>query len=642
MVKRKTGGGGKKNSRARVRKAYGLGVCASKTPKAKKSKGGRPRLSDAEKARRGTLRPCRVRRNQKAKPKSQRSNTARPKGYYVRVGAQYAAGVLSGQIVACSWVKLACARQDRDRMRAATDGSWPYAWSDAEAEAACAFLERCPHVEGSWTTPTIELEPWQIFVVTCLFGWRQRQAATRRRFTTLYLEVARKAAKSTLMAGIALYHLMRENEPGASVVCGATTGQQARIVFGIMQKMVRRSAWLRDEGAQALANAIIFEAGSAKPVNSKASNLDGLNPSAIVLDESHAQSFELHDVLKSSQGARLNPLLACPTTAGYDLLSVGYAMRTRLTKVLLQIDGFESDHFLGLIYTLDDGDDWRDEAVWPKANPMLGISPTLAWVRTYAQDAKQTPGLEGEFRTKVCNQWLQSASSWLPMDAWDRCADPALRLADFKGQRCWIGADLAQIDDLAAVALTFKKDDLIVAFVRCYLPADIVDERARAVPAYREWADSGLLVLTEGTLIDFNRIEADIRAWAKEFNVVEIVFDTFGSTQIVSSLQTAGLPAIIEAKNPKSFTPPAIELEARVKHGRLRHDGNSLLKWAASNVVVQRRGDDSLLPKKAHAASADKIDPIDALLQAIGAMLRQPVKNEPTYSLLIVGGGARR
>ena len=519
-------------------------------------------------------------------------------------------------------------------MRAVTDPTWPYVWSDAQAAEACTFIESVPHVEGRWATPTIRLEPCQIFLVTCLFGWRQRAHLARRRFTVLYFEVGRKAAKSTLMAAIALFHLLREHEPGASVVCGATTGSQARIVFGIAQQMVRRSAWLRAQGAEALANAIITTDGTIKPVNAKASTQDGLNPSCIVLDESHAQKFSLHDVLKSAQGARQNPLLLCPTTAGYDLLSVGYALRTTLTKILQQV--YEAEHFLGIIYTLDDTDDWRDARTWIKANPMLGITPTLDWVRSYCADAQQTPGLEGEFRVKVCSQWLQSSKAWLSMTAWDACADPTLQLEAFAGERCWIGGDLAQLDDLAAIAFLFERDGLVYAFVRFYLPREVVAERGRTTPAYLQWVKAGLLELTDGNMIDYGKIEADLRAWCRTFNVAALRFDQYGSAGIVSALAGDGFPAAILDKNRKTMTPPARDLEARVKHRRLRHDGNSCLKWMASNAVVTRGVDDSLLPKKEAADSPNKIDGIDAILQAMSAMLT-PSAPPPTYQMVVVG-----
>jgi phage terminase large subunit-like protein len=545
------------------------------------------------------------------------------------------ADIVAGKIVAGKWTRLACARQQRDLQRAETDPAWPYVWQPDAVAAVCRFIERLPHVEGLWATPTITLEPAQIFLLACLFGWRHRADPRRRRFTMLYWEMGRKGAKSTLMAAIALYHLLEEGEAGPQVICGATTGDQARIVFTIAAKMVQRSPWLRKRGLAAWKFSITSADGSMKPINAKASTQDGLNPSCIILDESHAQTFELHDVLKSAQGARANPLLLCPTTAGYDLLSVGYALRTTLTKVLEGV--FAAEHFFGVIYALDAGDDWRDARVWIKANPLLGIAPRLDAVERHCLDAQQTPGSEAEFRVKVCSEWQNAASTWLSMTQWDACADPALRLDQFLGQPCWIGGDLAQLDDLAAVALVFPRDDHLVAFVRCYLPADVVADRARAVPEYRIWKEHGELVITEGTMIDYARIEDDLRTWCQLYDVRDICFDQYGSVHLTGNLFNAGLPARMEPKNAKTFTPPTRELETRVRHGRFRHDGNTCLRWQASNVVVDRRIDDSLLPKKDAPESPNKIDAIDALLLAVGGWLRAAAVPETTYSVLVMG-----
>lgn len=561
--------------------------------------------------------------------------TPAPPRHYAALASRYWADVLAGKIVAGKWTQLACARQKRDLDRDWTDPAWPYVWDPAAVAAVCGFVERLPHVEGQWATPTITLEPAQIFLLACLFGWRHKADPRRRRFTMLYWEMGRKGAKSTLMAAIALYHLLEEGEVGPQVICGATTGDQARIVFTIAAKMVQRSPWLRAQGLAAWKFSITSADGSMKAINAKASTQDGLNPSCIILDESHAQTFELHDVLKSAQGARANPLLLCPTTAGYDLLSVGYALRTTLTKVLEGV--FTAEHFFGVIYALDEGDDWRDERTWIKANPLLGIAPRLDQVQRHCLDAQQTPGSEAEFRVKVCSEWQNAASTWLSMTHWDACADPALRLEDFAGQPCWIGADLAQLDDLAAVALVFPHEEHLVAFVRCYLPADVVAERARAVPEYRIWKERGDLVITEGTMIDFTHIETDIRAWCIQFDVRDCCFDQFGSVQMAGALFNAGYPARMEQKNAKTSTPPARELETRIKHRRFRHDGNTCLRWQASNAVVRRGVNDSLLPMKDRTESPNKIDAIDALLLAIGGWLRAAAVPEPSYSVLVVG-----
>lgn len=589
-------------------------------------------LLDDEKARRGTLRPSRI-INPQPRQVHAPDVVAMPKPRaYVAMAERYIAGVNDGSITACQWIRLACARHVRDKARASADRQCPFVWDGCQARDACAFLERLPHVEGDWSSATIRLEPWQCFLIASLFGWRQRAHRERRRFTTVYLEVGRKNAKSTVMAGIALYHLLHEGERGAQVVCGATTGSQARIAFGIAQRMIQRSPALRGAGLQAFANAIITADGTMKPVNAKASTQDGLNPSCIILDESHAQTFALHDVLKSAQGARRNPLLLCPTTAGYDLLSVGYALRTTVTKILQDV--FTADHVFGLIYTLDEGDDWRDPAVWPKANPMLGITPTREWVAQYCRDAQQTPGLEGEFRVKVCSEWMRAAFAWLSITQWDACADPTLRLEQFIGHRCWIGADLSQSDDIAAVALLFERGDEICAIVRGYLPRDVVEARARAVPEYREWVKRGELVLTDGNLVDVNLIEAEIRAWCQQFNVQAIRCDQYGSAGLVSSLAGSGHKAAILDKNKKSFTPPARELEARVKSRRFRHTGSSFLRWQAGNAVVTRGVDDTILPKKDHAESPNKIDAIEAILEALSAMIA-PAEAPPRYRIFV-------
>jgi phage terminase large subunit-like protein len=611
------------------------------------SKIGRPRLPAAEKARRGTLRPHRERKKPPVTTTSRKRSKARvgvPSGPrdHVAIADRYVRDIAAGRIVACGWVQKAVERFERMRRRAA-DRACPFLFSVAEANAVCTFVERLPHVEGRWTTDTIRLEPWQIFILVACFGFRRRVDG-KRLVTTVFFEVARKSAKSTLVAAVALYHLAVEREPGGQVVCAASTGQQARIVFGIMQRMVRRSLWLREQGLQVFANSIMVDATGAfaKPINSKSSTQDGLSPSFISVDESHAQTFELRDVLVSAMGARPDGAIWCPTTAGYSLVSVGYALRSTARKILDQV--IESDHTFVILYELDEDDDWRDESVWIKAAPMIGITPALDYVQRYCTDAQQTPGMEAEFQTKVCNRWLHSASGWLSMAAWDRCGDTNLTLEDFRGEQAFIGADLAERDDIAAVAIGFRRGDLVYMFVKGYLPVLVVNERARAVPEYQAWVRSGELVTTDGNLTDFAVIEQDIRDLCDTFDVRAIVIERYGALNLAANLSNTGLPARIESKNPKVFTTPAKELEARIKAGKFCHNGSTFLKWHASNTCVERRRDGSLLPTKEGPESPNKIDAIDAVLLAMSAMLDEPAPVapvEPAYQVFVFGGARR-
>src|SRR6185295_18831201 len=116
---------------------------------------------------------------------------------YARTAAKDVAGIRH-----CKWVRLAAQRHLDDLKRR----GWPYEFKRWHANDVCDFIEKLPHVEGSWDSPTITLEPWQVFTLVVVFGWR-RKSDGGRRFNTAYLEVARKNAKSTLSSGIALYCL---------------------------------------------------------------------------------------------------------------------------------------------------------------------------------------------------------------------------------------------------------------------------------------------------------------------------------------------------------------------------------------------------------------------------------------------------
>jgi phage terminase large subunit-like protein len=576
------------------------------------------------KRRRGTVKPSRERKQEgknAAAPRFSATTPSQPAGRdFAAIALAYVADVIAGRIVAGAWTVKACQRFDR--MRKTVGNTSRFTWSPSHVEDVCSFISRLPHVEGKWSSQTIDLQPWQVWLLAACYGFRKPDGT--RLVTSVFFEVGRKSAKSTLVAAAALYHLAVENEPGAQVVCGASTGNQARIVFSILQRMVKRSPWLRELGFVAYANSVVFNDGSfAKPINAKSSTQDGLSPSFVSLDESHSQDFELHDVLKSAQGARANPALWAPTTAGYSLTSVGYALRSTAMKIL---DGvLEADHAFVVLFELDEDDHWDDERVWQKSLPMLGVTPSLDYVKKYALDARQTPGLQGEFETKMCNRWLHSAKGWLSMAAWAKCREfPTLSLEDFAHERCFIGVDLAERDDIAATALVFQRDELIYVFVRGYLPALVIDERSRAVPQYREWVQSGELIPTSGNMTDYTVIEADIRRDCEDYDVAAIVIERYGALHLASNLAGDGLPATIESKNPKVFTAPAKELEARIKAGKMRHTGSAFLTWQVSNVCCERRRDGSLLPTKESAESPNKVDAVDAILLALSALLQAP------------------
>lgn len=546
---------------------------------------------------------------------------------YAAIAAKYANDVVAGRTVACKWIRLAAQRHLTDLER--TD--WPFRFDAWHAGDVCDFIEKLPHVEGAWNTKTISLEDCQVFILAVVFGWRRIEDGGRR-FSTVYIEMARKGAKSTLTAGVSLYCLCCEGEVGPQIVIGATTGEQAGKVFNPAKGMVDREPQLAEAfQLRAFARSIACgeNGGFIQPINAKGKTQDGWNPHMGVLDELHAHKDRaLFDVIKSAFGARKNPLLWIITTAGFNTAGVCYEQRTAATKMLEGI--VEADHLFAAIFTLDDGDDPFDEKVWVKANPMIGVTPTFASMRSYSADAKISPGDEGEFKTKRLNIWLNAASAWLSGPAWMACGDKTLSWDDFEGLDCWIGGDLADKDDICALVLAaFDIEGRLIVKPRFWLPEAVLQQpvhaEGRGGAPYRTWVNQGHISLTPGDWVDHGEIEAQAREWIERFSVRKFTLDQFAAAQLMATrinedLATPDDPlAQILHKKASAVTDPAKELEARVKAGptRLRHDDNPVMNWMASNVVVSRRRDETILPIKESPMSPNKIDGIDALVNAI-------------------------
>lgn len=571
---------------------------------------------------------------------------------YVGIADRYARDVIDGKEVAGELEILACKRYLTDRARETDENGWPYYFDEWHAADPCDFIEKLPHVEGEWQHETLILEPWEIFILVNVFGFRVGFGVRegKRRFIQVYIEVGRKNGKSPLSAGIALYCQNCEDEPGPQVKTAATTGKQARIVFDVAKAMVEKTPQLRAAfDLQPMAHSIVSNHnwGSIQPIHAKAETQDGLNVHCSIIDELHAhKNRKLFDVLKSARGARKNPLLWCITTAGYNLVGVCYQQRTMVVKILNGV--LQAEHYFGVIYTLDgeqrDGDgkvtrpadDPFDEAVWRKANPNLGISVDLDEMRAYAQDAQNDPAEEVEFKTKRCNLWLSAGTPWLSIVQWDACGDPELDIEQFKGCPAFVGGDLADRNDCVSLAIVFDADPLLAIFAWHFLPEDIVKAAAdRTTDHYLAWAKHGQFELTPGDMTDYSHIEERARDLHERFDVRRLRFDQFGSAQMVSNMSEDGLPADVMTKNARNFTDPAKELEARVQVRKVRHNTDPVLKWMVSNCVVSKGVDGSILPKKEHKDSPNKIDGVDAVLNAISGYLQY---REETLSSLYEQG----
>lgn len=496
----------------------------------------------------------------------------------------------------------------------------PFVFSPRWANRACAFIEQLPHVEGEWDAENIVLQPAQIFLVAQLFGFRKLDGT--RRFSEVLYATARKNAKSTLSAAIMLAAFCLEKENGAQAISAATTGDQAKIIWNIAKRMIEKTEPLRDAfDIETFSKSIArYETGGVfKPINSKASTQDGLNPSHTALDEIHAhKTHDLLNVLRSAAGGRKNPLWLYTTTEGYENPGPWRELREYAKRVLDRI--VEADHFLVVLYMMDDDDDELDERCWPKANPLIYTNPLiLSEMRKLAVNAQQMPSVLTEFRIKRCNLPSASASAWVKLRKWNRCGGD-VDLSFLEGKPCWAAFDLAATSDMNAWRLLWKVDDIYFTWGRYWVPTEAVQQRTEGGRVrYDGWVSAGLVKQTTGDATDYNVIRADILADCARFSPQKIGYDSWNAASLVNDLVEESLPLELFIQGPKSYNPAMKECEIAYTTGKLRHAGDPVLRWNIANVVPRYDQNMNVAPDRKR--SADKIDGACALFMAFGMAL---------------------
>lgn len=531
--------------------------------------------------------------------------------------------VLRGDLAVGELVMLAVERHYRDLQTSAKRGLY---FSAAHGWHMIEYIEKYfVHVKGRLAGQPILLDPWQKFWTAVLYGWR-RTGTGRRRFTRAYEEVARKNGKSTWKAPQGAYLFMMDGEPGAEVYAVATTREQAMTVFRPAFENFRR--WARKSAGVKRSFRIFegqnqerIEAGASvfKPIASNADAQDGFNPSAVLYDELHAQrSREQWDVLESGFGAREQPLLSAITTAGFILDGICTEVRSYLISVLR--GEREDDSFFGYVYTLDSGDDPFDEEVWVKANPGLGRSKTIDYMRDMARKAKALPSALANFKTKDLNLWCNDAEGWLDLTQWDRGA-AAVTIEQLRGRRCFGGLDLSSTRDLTSFALVFPPTDddpRWYVLVWTYCPRSKVEEQSKADAApYGKWEAGGSLVVTEGEVVDYRPMQEQVLWAAQTFDLAELAYDTWNSTHLTNELADEGINLVEVPQNTHGMYPGSKKLEELVYSGRLIHGGNPVLRWAAGNVALLYDSNGNFRPDKKRSKQKGRIDPIVAVVMAL-------------------------
>lgn len=560
-------------------------------------------------------------------------------------GHRYARDVVDGKIVAGKYVRAACQRYLNDLDTAEERG---LEFRPKTARAYIDFFRKfLIHTVGSFANQPFEPLPWQQFILWNLYGWFRDDGT--RRFNYAYLAVGRKNGKTTLLVGMAFAGLVFDMEHAAEIYFAATKRDQAKIGFNEAFRMATGKTPLR-KYVEARKHDILFPKtnGRMTYLSSDNQTMDGMNPHLAIIDEYHAHpTDEVSNVLRSGMQARRNPLHITITTAGFNIGGPCHQMQKAVKNVL---DGISDDDAqFGIIYELDADDDWQNSANWIKANPSLGETISIKLLENQFHQARNMGGSRiTEFKTKHCNQWVSASKTWIEDETFAECIrTPEI---DLKWRECWCGLDLASVSDLTALMMVFPDGDELIVQGEYFLPSEAVERALKndSGHVYGQFQELPNFHVIDGNATDYNAIrrrlsgiyttsegeQMDESCVMNQFDVQAVAFDRYNSTQIAVDLTNDGVPVVPYGQGFVSMSPPTKQLEIMIRTGRLRFDGDPVLRWALQNVELRIDPAGNVKPDK--QKSAGKIDPIVALCMAIGERMKRMAGPQITDEMLTI------
>lgn len=501
--------------------------------------------------------------------------------------------------------------------------------ANAAADRAVEFVNSLTHTKGRWARQPFDLRPWQEQIIRRLFGTLRPDGLRQYRTAALFLP--RKNGKTEIGAAIALLCLLGENEPGGEIYSAAVDRHQASLVFGVAAQMIRNDPELsRLCRITDSTKKIVYEPTQSvyRALSADADHAHGLNASCVIADEVHVwPDAKLWNVLRTSSGAREQPLMVAITTCGYDKSSLCYQLWDYATKIR---DGAIDDPtFLPVIFAADESDDWTDEATWHKANPALGDFRNLDEMRQSFAEAQAIPSQENVFKQLYLNLWVESVSRWITSEAWERCGGPLRPLTD---RHCYGALDLAYRNDFAAFAALFPDDDGTYDLHTHYWIPEEGGHRDLHAHPLAGWINAGHVTVTPGNSTDFGSIREHVQEFGSQHEIKNIAVDPWNARQLASELIADGFEVEEFPQTLRNFNAPTKDFEALVLAGKIRHAGNPVLRWMISNVAIEQDASGNYRPSK--KKSTEKIDGAVASIMSLAIASAEPEDTTPRLIVL--------
>lgn len=490
------------------------------------------------------------------------------------------------------------------------------------------------HTQGKWAGKPLDPDPWQVaYILAPVFGyvrWDDEAEGYVRIVRKLYVEVPRRNGKTTLSGGIAVYLMAGDGEAGAQVYAVATNERQARFTFDPIRQIAERAPALKGN-VKAFTKKITHPASGSyfTVVSSIAEAMHGANVHGAIIDELHVHKTpDLVETVETGTGSRRQPLVVTITTADDSRQGSIYDRKRGYVEQLARGALHDPDTY-GVVWGADPEADPFSEDTWRAANPGYGVSPSAAYLRGAAAEAKQSPADLAKFQRLHLGLRTKQETKYLQLEDWDRNASMVdeRRLA---GREAYGGLDLSATSDLTSLCWLFPDDERggFDALWRVWTPEErLKNLDKRTAGEASVWVRQGLLHTTPGNVVDYDFIKAQIERDMDAFDVRSLGYDPWNASQLTNDLMELGAPMVKVRQGFATMSPPTKELQRLLLAGTaekplLRHGGNACVRWQVDNFAVAMDPAGNCKPAKDKAG--DKIDAVAALITALSeAMTRE-------------------
>ena len=495
-----------------------------------------------------------------------------------------------------------------------------YFYDHKKAKAAILFIEQfCHHHEGALAPGRIKLELWQKALVSLIFGIVDETGA--RQFREVFVVMARKNGKTLLAAAIAAYCTFLDGEYGGRIYFTAPKLEQAALCFEAYHQMILQEPELNAMAQKRRTDIYVAQNNTtAKPLAFSAKKSDGLNISLAIADECASwlgeQGLKFYEVLKSSFGARRQPLLLAMSTSGYINDGIYDELMKRATRFLL--GDSKERRLLPVLYMIDDVGKWNDINELRKSNPNLGVSVTVDYLLEEIAVAEGSLSKKAEFLTKYCNIKQNSSHAWLRAQDVDKCSSEPITFEAFRGCYCVGGIDLSRTTDLTACCIIIQKQEQLYTICQFFIPREKVEEAtARDGLPYRAYIQRGLLKESGDNFVDYR----DCFEWYKDLiekwsiYPLKVGYDRYSAQYLVQDMSQYGfhMDDVYQGEN---LSPVIDELEGTIRDGRLFIGDNDLLKIHLLDSALKQNSD-TMRKRLVKVAASVHIDGTAALLDAM-------------------------